>query len=270
MNAIKTSTRVFLYLPLLIAVSSVSIAQIQLLWTSPASVGFKLVLPDLTSGKVRYCFVVDTLTHQCKLYNADNFSLAYTISSVGAYEYPAFSLPDMNGNRHPEVFFPGPPARIVDASTGTAIYSWPSNYVYYGYFTTPNSNTIKIAFTTAGMFQTSSLVVYSLGITISTVSRSDDQLPPSQMKLEQNFPNPFNPTTTIEYSIPNSGFVTLEVFDISGRIVRTILSENQYHGKHIAIWDGRNDSGERVSSGTYFYVVKTENSTIARKMIYLK
>ena len=266
MNKIQTSAKVLIYLTLLFASSNLGIAQVQLLGTSPESYGFKSILWD-TSGKILYYLAVDTSAYQCKLYNADDFSLAYTISGV---DYPSFSLPDMNGNGHPELFFTSSPPSIVDAFTGSAIYTWPSNYTFINYFTTPTNSTIKIAFIIHSSLQPSSLAVYSLGITTSAISKSDNQLPAYRMKLEQNFPNPFNPITTIEYSIPNSDFVTLKVFDITGRIVRTILSENQSQGKHTSIWDGRNDAGELVSSGTYFYLVRTANSTLARKMIYLK
>lgn len=75
---------------------------------------------------------------------------------------------------------------------------------------------------------------------------------PSQYRLHQNYPNPFNPVTTIRYELPKSGSVRLEVFDILGRVVRTLVDQMQEAGYHTVSWDGRNDTGEAVNSGVYY------------------
>ncbi len=75
---------------------------------------------------------------------------------------------------------------------------------------------------------------------------------PSQYRLSQNYPNPFNPVTTIRYELPKSGSVRLEVFDILGRVVRTLVDQTQEAGYHSISWDGRNDMGEALSSGVYY------------------
>ncbi|MBC7188066.1 MAG: Ig-like domain-containing protein, partial [Calditrichaeota bacterium] len=75
---------------------------------------------------------------------------------------------------------------------------------------------------------------------------------PTQYKLCQNFPNPFNPVTTLRYELPKSQAVRLLVFDVMGRVVRTLVDREQEPGYHTVTWDGRNDLGQAVGSGIYY------------------
>ncbi len=79
---------------------------------------------------------------------------------------------------------------------------------------------------------------------------------PAAYALLQNYPNPFNPLTHLRFRIPEAGFVELKIFDTSGRLVRRLLSENRTAGTHTLEWDGRNDAGEAVSSGVYWYQLR--------------
>jgi flagellar hook assembly protein FlgD len=90
-------------------------------------------------------------------------------------------------------------------------------------------------------------------------------------RLDQNYPNPFNPTTTIEYSIAETGFVSLKVYDVAGQLVRTIVDEVQSPGQVRPVrWNGLNDRGHSVSSGVYFYKLTAADFTKTRKMVLLK
>lgn len=89
-------------------------------------------------------------------------------------------------------------------------------------------------------------------------------------KLIQNYPNPFNPSTTIQYELPNNGKVKVSIFDLKGRLVKTLLEQSQQIGVHKIIWDGKNKSGVKASSGFYIYSVRFENSIFSKKMILLK
>ena len=89
-------------------------------------------------------------------------------------------------------------------------------------------------------------------------------------KLKQNYPNPFNPSTTIQYEIPKAGKVKLNIYDVSGRLVKELLSDFQQAGLHKKKWNGLNKSGKKVSSGFYVYTVKFENRFYSKKMILLK
>ncbi len=89
-------------------------------------------------------------------------------------------------------------------------------------------------------------------------------------QLEQNFPNPFNPTTTIEYSVPERENVQIRIYDSVGRLVRTIVDQESKRGAFRLVWDGTGDSGERVASGTYFYQARIGDFLQARKMLLVR
>lgn len=88
--------------------------------------------------------------------------------------------------------------------------------------------------------------------------------------LKQNYPNPYNQTTTIEFSVPKTGMVKLNVFNTLGQLVRTLLNEEKTRGKYKIVWDGRNDFGEEVTSGTYIYQLVAEEFISNKMMILLK
>ena len=89
--------------------------------------------------------------------------------------------------------------------------------------------------------------------------------------LQQNNPNPFNPTTTISFYLPESAHVTLNIFDVGGQRVRQLVSKAEAEGTHSVTWDGRNDVGAELSTGIYFYRLLVGGSTIdTKKMMLLK
>lgn len=93
---------------------------------------------------------------------------------------------------------------------------------------------------------------------------------PAKYLLEQNYPNPFNPTTTIRYSIPNDGIVTLKVYNINGQEVATLVNEPRVAGKYEATFDAKSALGSSLSSGVYFYRVQVGNYSETKKMLLLK
>jgi uncharacterized delta-60 repeat protein len=97
-----------------------------------------------------------------------------------------------------------------------------------------------------------------------------DRERPSEFELSQNYPNPFNPSTKIEFNLVKSGFVTLQIYDILGRKVRTLVSEELSSGYKSVIWDGKNEEGDAVASGVYFYQLKVGDFSEPKKMLLLK
>jgi hypothetical protein len=99
---------------------------------------------------------------------------------------------------------------------------------------------------------------------------------PDNYSLSQNYPNPFNPETTIEFGLPKHGFVELSIYDINGKLVRILVSEEKRAGNHWIKWDARDDRGVLVSSGVYFYFMKVNDSDSgagfmqSNKMILMK
>jgi hypothetical protein len=92
----------------------------------------------------------------------------------------------------------------------------------------------------------------------------------SGLVLGQNFPNPFNPVTTIIYSIEKRVKVTLKVYTLTGQVVKTLVDDILEPGRYSVIWDGSNVSGSDVASGVYIYRLETNNFSITRKMILVK
>ena len=94
---------------------------------------------------------------------------------------------------------------------------------------------------------------------------------PTDFQLSQNFPNPFNPVTSIRYGLPRDENVTLRVFNILGEEVATLLNdEPRSAGFHVAIWDGRDQQGRQVASGVYVYRLQTEAVSQTKKLLLLK
>jgi hypothetical protein len=85
-----------------------------------------------------------------------------------------------------------------------------------------------------------------------------------------NFPNPFNPETTISFNMPRSGHVSVQVFNVRGQLVNTLLHDEVEAGRQSLIWTGLDNSGNRVSSGVYFYRIQTQNESLVNKMLLMK
>ena len=106
--------------------------------------------------------------------------------------------------------------------------------------------------------------------TTNLVVEQDLPVQPDTYVLHQNYPNPFNPTTTLAFTAPKAGPVKLGVFDILGRHVITLTDAYYQSGYHAIIWNGRNEYGQPVSSGTYIYRLESGNNVLTKRMIYLK
>jgi hypothetical protein len=110
----------------------------------------------------------------------------------------------------------------------------------------------------------------TLAVTVSTATAVDDPILPDGFALGQNVPNPFNPTTTISFDIGQPGRVDLRIYDVSGRLIRTLVSGELPSTRHTVEWDGRDDSGALASSGVYFYRLTTRDFDATKKMLLLK
>jgi len=97
---------------------------------------------------------------------------------------------------------------------------------------------------------------------------------PTVLALAQNYPNPFGAVsgmTSIGYSIPSSGTrVVLRVYDVSGRLVRTLVDGPKETNRYVATWDGRNDRGARVAAGVYLYKLQFGSQSITKKMVIVR
>ena len=110
----------------------------------------------------------------------------------------------------------------------------------------------------------------SLVNVVARTTTSDVKVIPGEFALQQNFPNPFNPSTEIRYDLPEEGFVNLAIYNMMGQKVRTLRSETMQPGYHSMVWDGRNDVGSQVATGMYFYSIHTGSFQATKKMLFLK
>ncbi len=143
-------------------------------------------------------------------------------------------------------------------------------------FTTENSglcdnkvNAIAVEKNNTIWFGTDNGVSRYTGEIIATGVDEDDEIPEA-LPVINSYPNPFNPTTTIEFTLPESGFTTLSIYNISGQIVRELAAGYMTVGTRSLTWDGRDDSGETVSSGIYITRLVAGKQIAAGRMILLK
>jgi hypothetical protein len=94
-----------------------------------------------------------------------------------------------------------------------------------------------------------------------------DQIAPATSEIYKNYPNPFNPSTTISFTVPQSSTVSLSVYDLSGRLIRSLLSDESVdQGRHEVVWSGQDERGGSVPSGVYFYRLETGGLSQTKRM----
>ena len=103
---------------------------------------------------------------------------------------------------------------------------------------------------------------------------TDESGLPETFNLAQNYPNPFNPTTTIAYSVPERSYISIDVFNVLGQRVRTLINREQPAGTYTIIWDGADDRGTALATGVYLYRLTAETAGGAHvatgRMVMLK
>ena len=110
---------------------------------------------------------------------------------------------------------------------------------------------------------------YSSVVDIAVLS-IDLDLIPDVYALHQNYPNPFNPSTQIRYDLPEDKLVTITIYDVTGRSIRSLVNTIQAAGYRSVRWDSTNDHGEPVSAGLYIYMIQSGEFRQTRKMVLLK
>ncbi len=102
------------------------------------------------------------------------------------------------------------------------------------------------------------------------INEDEEIVIPQEYSLAQNSPNPFNPSTNIQFEIPKAGHIRLMVYNVLGQAVRTLQDKKLQAGKHSVIFDGTDNNGMKIASGIYFYKLETEDFSQSKKMILLK
>ncbi|MDD3096511.1 MAG: choice-of-anchor J domain-containing protein, partial [Candidatus Cloacimonetes bacterium] len=127
--------------------------------------------------------------------------------------------------------------------------------------------TIRCVSNDAFVFYVDNFAVHTNG---GSVSNDEPTAPIAITELKGNYPNPFNPETTIRFSVKEAGPVSIDIYNLKGQLVKTLLSDNKAAGEHSVIWKGTDNNNQPVSSGVYFYKMNAGKYSSTRKMIMMK
>jgi hypothetical protein len=101
-------------------------------------------------------------------------------------------------------------------------------------------------------------------------SNNEKELLPFKFALYQNYPNPFNPITTIDYEVARDGLVSIFVYDLMGRRIKTLVNKVNAPGRYSVSWNGSNDDSKQLSTGMYFYKMRAEGFESVKKLMLIK
>lgn len=154
----------------------------------------------------------------------------------------------------------------------------PSGRFYLAIMETPNASQIGVDTSNNGHSYTnmgSGWAAYTEGeimirAIVYTGSSNENELNPALTLAAGNYPNPFNPTTTISYSVPTSGMTSVKVFNLKGQVINTLVNKELAGGNHSVVWNGTDMNGRAVSSGIYFVRVENDGKAVSKKMLLSK
>jgi hypothetical protein len=109
----------------------------------------------------------------------------------------------------------------------------------------------------------------AVDVVLNEIAVAVPELPQTTL-LHPNAPNPFNPATKISFDLARTGRVSLRIYDLRGALVQTLVDEERPAGRYSTVWDGRDGTGRRVASGTYFLRLQTPDATQTRRMTMVK
>ena len=131
----------------------------------------------------------------------------------------------------------------------------------------------------AGTYTYRVVAVYELGdskpaiienVVVNPVTENDLTLQPAITRLLSNYPNPFNPETVIRFALASDAFVSIEIYNIRGQRVRSLVAEERRAGEYNVMWNGRDDNGNSVAAGIYFYRMRAGEYQSIRRMLMIK
>lgn len=216
-------------------------------------------------------------------------------SSFAQIDYQCYIVP-VNGSKT-ILIENGKLYRLTIKSCWMSALARMGTYLIYGLdFNAPQANNKPAVLTTAETpsidwtFSYSNSPPYSINMTITSNGWGDQGLwvgveflvcpvindigeidPPNNSdRLAQNYPNPFNFSTKIEYTVQTTTNVQIKIYDSSGNLLTTIVNETKSPGEYSVVWNGKDDRGTLIKSGTYFYQILTRDFISSKKMILLK
>ena len=156
---------------------------------------------------------------------------------------------------------------IIESQTQITLADFPGYPLEYGRVL-PYRWSIAARDSSGAMVASDAFEVFVLSYVAVAVDNENSI--PLAFSLDQNYPNPFNPLTQIGFSLAQAGQVSLEIYDLRGNRVRTILARHFAAGRYNVIWDGTDRNGQRVANGVYFYRLTAPEFTAVRKMLFMK
>ena len=112
--------------------------------------------------------------------------------------------------------------------------------------------------------------IWEYGVVTSLETMENGLISPVEYVLHQNYPNPFNPATTIPFTLSKPADIRIDIFNILGQLVNTLVDEKIVQGEHKVVWNGDDQSGAKVSSGIYFYSLSVNGSRAIKKMTLIR
>lgn len=191
----------------------------------------------------------------------DTVAIAFTMVNQGNYLHTA--TPEAWSEDGWPVFFDNTPRPLTAAGQETLVVAAaiPPTAVI------GDTSRVGFAFDLDGRVDTTWALIY---VRTPVTGVHTHRTLPRVATLEQNVPNPFNPSTTIAFTLPRRMRVSLRIHDVSGRRVRTLVEGYRNSRRYTVRWDGRDDRGIRVASGVYYYRLVADGVILARKMVLLK
>ena len=227
-----------------------------------------ITTPDVGSPTFQMCFYFDGYSWNINNWNVDDVIL------IGPYN------PSNPGFVTGTVTLEGGTGNVENVEVTAAYVTVnPDNTGYYEITILPGTFNVTATLdgyfpeTVTGVVVEEGLITSGVDFTLEAVVGVDD-IVTAKTELLNNYPNPFNPETNIAFSIKEAGYTTLEVYNMKGQLVKTLVNEVKESGNYTVTWNGTNNSNRSVSSGVYFYKMVSEGNsgryTSTKKMILLK
>ncbi len=206
---------------------------------------YNFTQPEMKAGGYIYSLGIDL--------TGDNIVEFYVLGQYSTSTYPRQSVKILNITNN---------STILELNSSNYYYSAPVIYDI------DNDGILEMIFTEYDMNNSwrYKLLVYNTNVSTSVIDNNNNQ----NFKLFQNFPNPFNPSTAIRFNLFRSENIKLQILNINGELIKTLLEKELPPGQHEIIWDGTDSQNQKVTSGVYFYRLISENNELTKKMILIK
>jgi len=212
-----------------------------------------------------------TTSNGAPIFYTNTDTLQFSGVLVGTEVIKTFSLYNLgSGTAHATVNLPEGFSFVDRSSHDYTIAAGSSQKVSVKYSPTAVATIVdSITVTTDDPYMTS-WTISLLANAITEVANEDPITVPLKTELQGNYPNPFNPTTTIRFAMKDAGNTSVMIYNIKGQLVRTLVQENMKAGYHQVVWNGLDNKGNKAASGLYLYRLQTGKVSSTRKMLMLK